>query len=88
MIIETDMLSPQSTMPPETTPYLFVVRHSLYGRISLAEPKQKTAGGGHGTDTGTLGVVSETVEDTSSFCRLAQSNGERMEDLHRVAERL
>ena len=64
-----------------------MVRHALYGLVSVAEPKQKIAGR-HGTDTGKLGVVSETIEETSQFCRLDQSNGENIENLYRIAKRL
>ena len=53
----------------------------------MAEPKQNIAGR-HGTDSRTLGVISESVEEVSHFCRLAQSNGEKMENVQRMAERL
>ena len=65
----------------------FMARHPVYGRISLAEPKQEITRR-YGTDTGTLGVVSQTLEETDSFCRLSQSNGEEIDSLHCMAKRL
>ena len=81
-----DMFNQLSAVP-QRQHHLFVVRHPLYGRISLSEPKQKIAGR-HGTDTGALGVVSETLEEIGQCCRLAESNGEEMENVYRMAKRL
>ena len=57
------LCSVRSQQCPQGQHSVFVVRHPVYGRISLAEPKQKTTGR-YGTDTGTSGVVPETLEET------------------------
>ena len=50
--------------PRDNTVFWWSAIPCVYGRISLAEPRQKITGR-YGTDTGTLGVVSETIEETS-----------------------
>ena len=59
-LLRIQICSVRSQQCPQGQHSVAVVRHPVYGWISLAEPKQKTTGM-YGTDTGTLGVLSEIV---------------------------